>query len=129
MRHVLLATALITLPVTGLSAAPAAAQSPELEQACVTVARNFLLQPGLKTGVVQSFPELDPPGARLTYSTRQNPDPADFTEEIECTFESARPPFGLTRFCVSDTCYSATEEEPDNRRRFEEMKALLSRQK
>ncbi|MBT9368524.1 hypothetical protein [Rhizobium sp. CSW-27] len=129
MRHVLLATALATLPVTGLAASPAAAQSPELEQACVTVARNFLLSPNLKTGVVQSFPELDPPGARLTYSTRQNPDPTDFTDEIECTFESATPPFGLTRFCVSETCYSATEEEPDNRRRFEEMKALLARQK
>ncbi|TRL38902.1 hypothetical protein [Rhizobium straminoryzae] len=129
MRHVLLATALITIPVTSLTAAPAAAQSPELEQACITVAKNFLLTPALKTGMVQSFPELDPPGARLTYSTRDKPEATDFTDQIECSFERATAPFGLTRFCVSDTCYSASEEKPEHRRRFEEMKALLARQK
>ena len=111
-----------------LLASPAAAQSPELEQACVTVAKNFLLTPTIKTGVVQSFPELDPPGARLTYSTRDNPQASDFTNEIECQFTSAKPPFSLTRFCISSTCYSENEQEPENRRRYLEVKALMDRQ-
>jgi hypothetical protein len=111
-----------------LAASPAMAQSPELEKACVSVAKNFLLVPTVKTGVVQSFPELDPPGARLTYSTRENPTATDFTNEIECEFEGAKPPFRLTRFCISDTCYSEGEQEPENRRRYLEVKALMDRQ-
>jgi hypothetical protein len=111
-----------------LLASPAAAQSPELEKACVAVAQNFLLTPTLKTGVVQSFPELEPPGARLTYSTRQDPQPTDFTNEIECQFASATPPFNLVRFCISSACYSETEQEPENRRRYLEVKALMDRQ-
>ena len=111
-----------------LAASPAMAQSPELEKACVTVAQNILLVPGIKTGVVQSFPELDPPGARLTYSTREDAKPSDFTNEIECEFSSATPPFTLTRFCISDTCYSENEQEPENRRRYLEVKALMDRQ-
>ncbi|CAD7044073.1 hypothetical protein REJC140_03773 [Pseudorhizobium endolithicum] len=112
-----------------LAASPAMAQSPELEKACVTVAQNFLLVPVIKTGVVQSFPELDPPGARLTYSTREDAKASDFTNEIECEFSSATPPFTLTRFCISDTCYSENEQEPENRRRYLEVKALMDRQK
>ncbi|KKX34445.1 hypothetical protein [Rhizobium sp. LC145] len=121
MRHALLAVLLL--------ASPAAAQSPQLEQACVAVAKNFLLAPVLKTGVVQSFPELDPPGARLTYTTREDAKPTDFTNEIECQFERASAPFGLTRFCIEETCYSATEQQPENRRRYEEVKALMARGK
>ena len=111
-----------------LAASPAMAQSPELEKACVSVAQNFLLVPAIKTGVVQSFPELDPPGARLTYSTREDPQASDFTNEIECEFSSATPPFNLTRFCISETCYSENEQEPENRRRYLEVKALMDRQ-
>ncbi|MGW9231134.1 hypothetical protein ACWGPT_09725 [Pseudorhizobium sp. NPDC055634] len=107
----------------------ALAQSPDLEKACVSVAQNFLLVPAIKTGVVQSFPELDPPGARLTYSTRENPQQSDFTNEIVCEFGSATPPLALTRFCISDTCYSENEQEPENRRRYLEVKALMDRQK
>lgn len=130
MRKASLAAALLVLP-TMISAAPtmAAAQSPGLEQACVTVAKNFLLSPTLKTGVVQSFPELDPPGARLTYSTRQNPESTDFNDEVECEFDKAQAPFGLKRFCISKTCYSAGEKEDEQRRRFQEVKALMDRQK
>ena len=107
----------------------ASAQSAELEQACVAVAKSFMLVPTLKTGVVQSFPELDPPGARLTYSTRANPEPTDFSSEINCEFDKAQAPFGLKRFCISNTCYSAGEKEDENRRRFLEVKALMDRQK
>lgn len=112
-----------------LAASPAMAQSPELEKACVSVAQNFLLVPALKTGVVQSFPELDPPGARLTYSTRENATATDFTNEIECEFTGATPHLNLSRFCISDTCYSENEQEPENRRRYMEVKALMDRQK
>ena len=46
------------------------AQSPDLEATCKTVAKNFFLSDGLAIGTVQSFPELKPPGVRMTYSTR-----------------------------------------------------------
>ncbi|SMF50080.1 hypothetical protein QTA58_01890 [Neorhizobium sp. CSC1952] len=130
MRHALLAAALFTaMPAALVAAPPAAAQSPQLEQACVTVAKNFLLVPNIKTGIVQSFPELDPPGARLTYSTREDAKPTDFNNEIECEFDKATPPFSLQRFCISDTCYGPNEQEQENRRRYLEVKALMDRAK
>lgn len=130
MRHILLLATAIALPATiALSAPPAAAQSPELETACVNVAKSFLLSPVLNTGVVQSFPELTPPGARLTYTTRQNPEPTDFNDEVECTFKNNTAPLELVQFCMSDTCYSQSAEEPEQRRRFEEIKVLMTRRK
>ncbi|WJH39485.1 hypothetical protein N7E02_22135 [Aliirhizobium terrae] len=130
MRYVLFAAAALSATVVGfIQAPPAAAQSPQLEQACMTVAKNFLLVPTLKTGIVQSFPELDPPGARLTYSTRDDAKPTDFTNEIDCEFDKATPPFTLQRFCISRTCYGPNEQEPENRRRFLEVKAIMDRQK
>lgn len=128
MRNALLITAFLSaLPV--VTPMQAAAQSPQLEQACVSVAKNFLLVQTIKTGIVQSFPELDPPGARMTYSTREDAKPTDFTSEIECEFDKAQPPFKLQRFCISRTCYSASEQEPENRRRYQEVKALMERTK
>ena len=130
MKHAFLAAALLAgTPGALLAASPAAAQSPQLEQACIAVAKNFLLMPTIKTGVVQSFPELDPPGARLTYSTREDAKPTDFNNEISCEFEKATPPLGLRRFCISDTCYGPNEQEEENRRRYQEVKALMDRQK
>ncbi len=130
MRHVVFAAAAASAALAGLvQAPPAAAQSPQLEQACVSVAKNFLLVQSIKTGIVQSFPELDPPGARLTYSTREDAKPTDYNNEIDCQFDKAAPPFGLVRFCISKTCYGPGEQEPENRRRFEEVKAMMARQK
>lgn len=130
MRYIVLAAVAASAALAGLvQATPAAAQSPQLEQACVAVAKNFLLMPSIKTGIVQSFPELDPPGARLTYSTREDAKPTDYNNEIDCEFDKATPPFGLVRFCISKTCYGPGEQEPENRRRFQEVKALMDRQK
>jgi len=129
MKRALFAAAIAALPAVLISAPPAAAQSAQLEQACVAVAKNFLLVPVIKTGIVQSFPELDPPGARLTYSTREDAKPTDFTSEIECEFDKGQPPFSLLRFCISKTCYGPNEQEPENRRRYQEVKALMDRQK
>ncbi|MFB9951255.1 hypothetical protein ACFFP0_20600 [Rhizobium puerariae] len=135
MKHALLAALTLAAPILPampaalLTASPAAAQSPQLEQACIAVARNFLLAPVIKTGIVQSFPELDPPGARLTYSTREDAKPTDFSNEIECQFDKAQPPFSLLRFCISRTCYGPNEQEPENRRRYQEVKALMDRAK
>lgn len=130
MRHVVFAVAAASAALVGfIQPQPAAAQSPQLEQACVAVAKNFLLVPTLKTGIVQSFPELDPPGARLTYSTREDAKPTDYNNEVDCEFDKATPPFGLVRFCISKTCYGPGEQEPENRRRFQEVKALMDRQK
>lgn len=130
MKYTLFAAALLAAsPAALFLASPAAAQSPQLEQACIAVAKNFLLVPSIKTGVVQSFPELDPPGARLTYSTREDAKPTDFTNDIECEFDKPAPPFRLQRFCISDTCYGPNEQDQDNRRRYLEVKALMDRQK
>jgi hypothetical protein len=130
MKHAVTAAAVLSATLaTFVQAPPAAAQSPQLEQACVNVAKNFLLVPTVKTGIVQSFPELDPPGARLTYSTRDDAKPTDFNNEIECEFDKASAPMNLLRFCISKTCYAPGEQEAENRRRFQEVKALMDRQK
>ncbi|CAN7235806.1 hypothetical protein [Neorhizobium sp. LjRoot104] len=129
MKYALFAAALLAASPATLLPSPAAAQSQQLEQACITVAKNFLLVPSIKTGIVQSFPELDPPGARLTYSTREDAKPTDFNNSIECEFDKGQPPFRLQRFCISDTCYGPNEQDQDNRRRYQEIKALMDRQK
>lgn len=129
MKYALFAAAFLAASPATLLPSPAAAQSPQLEQACITVAKNFLLVPSIKTGIVQSFPELDPPGARLTYSTREDAKPTDFNNTIECEFDKGQPPFRLQRFCISDTCYGPNEQDQDNRRRYQEVRALMDRQK
>lgn len=130
----------ITLPVLSLlAAAPALAQQAAtpsgatearpatVEDACIFVAKNMLMVKDLKVGVVQAFPELDPPGARLTYSTRMDSEPQDISDEIECQFEPGADPLQVTRFCMDRTCYAANSEEPEERRRFEEIRALMQR--
>ena len=123
MKHALFAIALIASP------AAAQAQSSQLENACLAVAKHFLLNNNVKTGVIQSFPELTPPGARLTYSTRADTAPADMSDTIECEFEKPAAPFGLVRFCLSSTCYAKDEKNPENSRRFEEVRTLMDRTK
>ena len=61
------AGALSALAGVMLAAFPAAAQSPKIEDVCVQVAKHFLMTETVHTGVVQAFPDLKPPGARLTY--------------------------------------------------------------
>ncbi|THV13988.1 hypothetical protein [Rhizobium rhizophilum] len=114
----------------GEQAASSSATEPRpstVEDACVFVAESMLMVKDLKVGVVQSFPELDPPGARLTYSTRMDSEPQDITDEIECQFERGAEPLQVTRFCMDSTCYAANSEEPEERRRFEEIRALMQR--
>jgi hypothetical protein len=131
---------LITIPVLSLFfAIPVQAQQPAVpasagetrpttvEDACLFVARNMLMVKDLKVGVVQAFPELDPPGARLTYSTRMDSEPQDISDEIECQFERGAEPLQVTRFCMDSTCYAGNSEEPEERRRFEEIRALMQR--
>ncbi|MBP1860551.1 hypothetical protein [Rhizobium herbae] len=120
MRKIILALALV--------ATPAAAQSMKVEDLCVKVAKHLLMTGTLHTGVVQSFPELKPPGARMTYSTRDGVEKKDMVDTIECQFESAKAPFGVTRFCVASTCYSADEKNAENKRRFDEVRILLERE-
>ena len=89
-----------------LLASPAAAQSMKVEDLCVKVAKNLLMTDTLHTGVVQSFPELKPPGARMTYSTRDGVEKKDMVDTFECQFDNTKAPFGLKRFCLASTCYS-----------------------
>ncbi|PYE34805.1 hypothetical protein C8J35_103208 [Rhizobium sp. PP-F2F-G38] len=109
----------------GLS--PAAAQTPKIEDVCVQVAKHLLLAETFQTGVVQSFPELKPPGARLTFSTREGVEKKDMVDSIECEFQNTAAPFDLQRFCVSSTCYGPNERNEANKRRFDEVRALLKR--
>ena len=107
--------------------ASAVAQPTELEQACIKVARDFNLSASLTLGVVQSFPDLVPPGVRLTYSTRKEAKPEDIDDELECEFRNKQPPFDLQSFCLSKNCYSADSKEPKEKRRFEEIQSLQGR--
>ncbi|MDQ0421698.1 hypothetical protein J2045_002738 [Peteryoungia aggregata LMG 23059] len=109
------------------SSATADARPTTVEDACIFVAKSMLMVKDLEIGVVQAFPELDPPGARLTYSTRMDAEPQDITDEIECQFERAADPLLVTRFCMDVTCYAANSEKPEERRRFEEIRALMQR--
>ena len=103
------------------------AQSPALEKACTKVARDFNLASTITLGAVQSFPELSPPGVRLTYSTDRNAKPEDIDDQLECEFDSNTAPLGLKRFCLERTCYSADSKDPAERRRFEEIRLLMER--
>jgi hypothetical protein len=114
--------------VLALAASPAAAQQLKVEDMCVKVAKHLLMTDTLHTGVVQSFPDLKPPGARMTYSTREGVEKKDMVDTIECQFEQAKAPFGLKRFCLASTCYSADEKNEENKRRFEEVRTLLERE-
>jgi hypothetical protein len=111
-----------------LTATPVAAQSMKVEDLCVKVAKHLLMTDNLHTGVVQSFPELKPPGARMTYSTRDGVEKKDMVDTFECQFDSAKAPFGLKRFCLASTCYSADEKNQENKRRFDEVRILLERE-
>ncbi|OJV02699.1 hypothetical protein JQ506_10595 [Shinella sp. PSBB067] len=110
-----------------LSAMPAHAQSPELQATCTDVAKNFFMTETLNVGVIQSFPELKPPGVRFTYSQRADAKKTDMSDAFECEFDQPQPPYALLRFCVSRTCYSLNEDDADRKRRFEEMRVLLKR--
>ncbi|MDH4415416.1 MAG: hypothetical protein QE484_19080 [Rhizobium sp.] len=131
---------LVTIPLLSLfavieaqaqqpaAAADAAGSRPEtVEDACLFVARSMLMVKDLKVGVMQAFPELDPPGARLTYSTRMDSEPQEISDEIECQFERGAEPLQVTRFCMDSTCYAANSEDPEERRRFDEIRTLMQR--
>ncbi|ANL21328.1 hypothetical protein AMJ96_CH01578 [Rhizobium sp. N113] len=107
--------------------ADAMAQSPELEDTCKSVAKSFFMTDQLAIGTVQSFPELKPPGVRMSYSTRQGTAPAEMTDIFECEFDKADKPHNLARFCVSSTCYAPNADDGDRKRRFDEMRILLNR--
>ena len=108
-------------------ASPAYAQSPELQATCTDIAKSFFMTDTLNIGVVQSFPELKPPGVRFTYSQRADQQKSEMTDEFECEFDKAEHPYTLRRFCVSRTCYSAQEDDGDRKRRFDELQILLKR--
>ncbi len=131
---------LITIPILSVFAAmpvhaqqaaapsaPAQTRPTTVEDACLFVAKSMLMVNDLKVGVVQAFPELDPPGARLTYSTRMDSEPQQISDEIECQFERGAEPLQVTRFCMDSTCYAGNSEEPEERRRFDEIRALMQR--
>jgi hypothetical protein len=108
-------------------AGSAFAQSPDLEATCVSVAKNFFMTDALNVGVVQSFPEVKPPGVRFKYSERSDTKKSDMSDTFDCEFEQTKPPTRLLRFCVSRICYSTDQEDGERRRRFEEMQILMQR--
>ncbi|HEV7310368.1 hypothetical protein [Ensifer sp.] len=116
------------LPITAVFLAGSAfAQSPELEQACMSVAKNFFMTDTLNFGVVQSFPEINPPGVRFKYSERADTKKVEMSDTFDCEFDQAKPPVKILRFCVSRICYSTDQEDGERRRRFEEMQILMQR--
>jgi hypothetical protein len=136
MKRLIAAALLFSTPALAQSPTPAprpadqtATRPQTVEDACIFVAKSMLMTGELKVGVVQAFPELTPPGARLTYSTRMDAEDADVTDEIECQFDTGSSPTKVTRFCMDSTCYAADSEDPEDRRRFEEIQALMQRLK
>lgn len=118
------------LPVVAVFvASPVFAQSPELEAVCMSVAKNFFMTDTLNFGVVQSFPEIKPPGVRFKYAERSDTKKAEMSDTFDCEFDQASPPTKLLRFCVTRTCYSSDQEDGERRRRFEEMQILMQRVK
>ncbi|WP_077966418.1 hypothetical protein [Ensifer adhaerens] len=116
------------LPLTAcLLAGSAFAQSPDLESACVTVAKNFFMTDTLNVGVVQSFPEIKPPGVRFKYSERADTKRPEMSDTFDCQFDQAKAPIKILRFCVSRICYATDQEDGERRRRFEEMQILMQR--
>lgn len=113
--------------VAVIVATPAYAQSPDIEATCMAVAKNFFMTEMLNVGVVQSFPELKPPGARFTYSDRPDTAKTEMSDTFDCEFEAVNAPYKLLRFCVSNTCYSNDEKDGERKRRFQEMQVLLQR--
>jgi hypothetical protein len=134
MKRLFAAALLLATPTFAQTPTPAPRAADEtavrpqtVEDACIFVAKSMLMAKDLKIGVIQAFPELKPPGARLTYSTRMDAAEGDITDEIECQFEDGATPIKVTRFCMDSTCYAADSEEPEDRRRFEEIRALMER--
>lgn len=139
MKHILaMALVLSGSPLTApafaqTQARPASAGATQtdaaarVEEACAFIAKSLLMVSDLKFGIVQTFPELDPPGARMTYSTRMDAEPADITDEIECQFSENAGKLEILRFCADKTCYASDSEDLEDRRRFVEMQALIKR--
>lgn len=121
MKPVLFAAVMLAAPTL------VHAQSPGLEDTCALVARNFEMVKAVKVGIVQTFPELKPPGVRMTYSTKMDAAEGDIGDTIECQFETASAPFKLVKFCLGSTCYAADEKNADRLRRFEEAQSLLAK--
>ncbi|MGG7518129.1 hypothetical protein ACQ3G6_09620 [Allorhizobium undicola] len=116
------------LPALFLVVTPAIAHADPLEDACRAVLKTFLMKPDVNVGVSQTFPNLVPAGARMSFSDRPATDPAEMSDVIDCQFEKPGKPFGLQRFCISSTCYSNDEQNGDRRRRFEEVKSIVDQQ-
>ncbi|QLF70064.1 hypothetical protein FE840_011230 [Peteryoungia desertarenae] len=118
-------------PLIFLAATPAIAQEKvqltNVDDACIFVARSMLMVEDIKVGIVQSFPTLEPPGARLTYSEQMDAEAAEIDDQIECQFEDAEAPFRLLRYCMDSVCYAADSNDPEDRRRFTEIRELMSR--
>ncbi len=121
MKPILFAAVLLAAPTL------AYAQSPGLEDTCALVARNFEMVKAVKVGIVQTFPDLKPPGVRMTYSTKMDAAEGDIQDTIECQFETASAPFKLVKFCLGSTCYSADEKNADRLRRFHEAQSMLAK--
>jgi hypothetical protein len=122
----LLAHSASVVPVFAQASTPA---PKTVEDACVFVAKSMLMVKELRIGVVQSFPELSPPGARLTYSTKLDAKDTEIDQEIECQFDPDAQPLKVTRFCMDSTCYAIDSEDQEDRRRLLEVQALMARLK
>ncbi|WP_454858153.1 hypothetical protein [Rhizobium binxianense] len=121
------AFALVAASAANAFSPPVAAQSIELEQLCIRATQSFFLSQGVTFGAVQSYPELTPPGVRLSYSLNPAVDAKNMTDEIQCQFDVAQSEAVISLFCVSAVCYSEISAIAQQRRRFQEIRAILGR--
>ncbi|MCS3742105.1 hypothetical protein [Rhizobium sp. BK661] len=118
MRNGLALSLLVGFPVCAL------AQSPDLEATCQSVARGFFMTDKRPVGTIRSFPELKPPGVRMTCFAREGVAVPDMTDTL-CEFGKTNKPHHLVGFCVSSTCYSPNEADGDRNGHFDEARILL----
>ena len=115
---------LILMIAAALVAAPAGAET--VADACKKAAAYYYSVDEIYARNIQSFPELNPPRARMVVATQPFDDSAvsaiSVRGTISCKFTQSTKPFGLTEFCPPDGCFFMSEE------RLEELQVLMQRE-
>lgn len=104
----------------------AQATEPTIESACIRAAAAMSVAPTVIADVVQSFPELDPPRAKIRFKLSDKPD-AQITF-LTCKFRKVNAPFEITEFCLPTGCFSQESKDPKIKALYEEVSTLLKRE-
>lgn len=104
----------------------AQATEPTIESACIRAAAAMSVAPTVIADVVQSFPELDPPRAKIRFRFPTSPEGQVFF--LTCNFKRASAPFEMTEFCNHNGCFNAKAKDPKMKALYEEVSTVLQRE-